>query len=104
MIKRSEKKSVRQDAGGPAIRRYGSDSFKYFEESRWTIVEGEVTHSDEGVDRILFRYCPMKWSDDKKRLTAGERERVFKALGDFLDKRRIKWKFSDFGKENWTKP
>jgi len=102
MIKGSAKKSFRQNTSGPVVRRYGSDSYKYFEQSRWTIVEGELTPGGEDVDRILFRYCPMKWSDDKKRLSSAERKIAFKAVGKFLDDQKIRWKFSDFGKENWV--
>lgn len=110
MIKRSKikpkKKKEDSQPGSPkaVVRRYGSDSFKYHEKGRYTILEGELTHGNEGVDRIIFRYCPMKWSDTGKRLTTGEREKVFQAIGEYLDKEKIKWKFSDFGIEDWVPP
>jgi hypothetical protein len=86
------------------VKPYGCDSYKYFEGSRYTIVEGEPTGGCKGVDRLIFLYCPMKWSDSNEPLTYGERKRAFKALAEYLDGRKIRWKFSDFGKENWTKP
>lgn len=79
-----------------AIRRYGSDSFKYCEKDRFTIIEGELMHGREGIDRIIFFYCPMKWSDSEKQLNAAERKKVFQAVGEYLDKHKIKWKFSDW--------
>jgi hypothetical protein len=100
MIKRSktnsknEKANLQRSSAAPVIRRYGQDSYKYFEKGRFTIIEGELTHDGKDVDRIIFYYCPMKWSDSEKRLTAGERKKVFKAVGEYLDKEKIKWKFS----------
>lgn len=82
------------------VQRYGSDSYKYCETGRFTIVEGELTHGSEGVDRIIFRYCPMKWSDSEKQLSAVEREKVFQAVVEYLDNRKIRWKFSDSGIED----
>ena len=93
---KNKKTNLRQNPVRAVVRRYGNDSYKYFEKGRFTIVEGELTHGSEGVDRIIFRYCPMKWSDSEKRLTAGERKKVFRAVGEYLDKRKIKWKFSDW--------
>jgi hypothetical protein len=46
----------------------------------------------------------MKWSDSGKRLTAAERERAFQAVGEYWNKRKIRWKFSDFGIEDWVPP
>lgn len=85
------------------VKPYGSDSYKYFEQSRYTIVEGEVTGGCEGVDRIVFRYCPMKWSDNKIPLNSSERKSVLSAVGKFLDEKNIHWKFSNFGRENLAK-
>lgn len=100
---KNEKRNLRQSPAAPVVRRYGEDSYKYFEKGRFTIVEGELTHGNEGVDRIIFFYCPMKWSDSEKQLNTKEREKVFKAVGEFLDEKKIKWKFSNFGRENLTK-
>lgn len=100
MTKRSKtnsknaKKDLRKSGAETAVRRYGQDSYKYCEKGRFTIVEGELTHGDEDVDRIIFYHCPMKWSDSEKRLAAGERKKVFKAVGEYLDREKIKWKFS----------
>jgi hypothetical protein len=103
-ISKKGKKNLQQISAKAVIRRYGSDSYKYCEKNRFTIVEGELTYGSEGVDRIVFRYCPMKWSDSEKRLTAREREKVFRAVGEHLDKGKILWKFSDFGIEDWVPP
>lgn len=91
---KNKKTNLRQGSSRPVVRRYGQDSYKYFEKGHFTIVEGELTHGGEGVDRIIFHYCPMKWSDSGKRLTAGERKKVFRVVGEYLDKEKIKWKFS----------
>jgi hypothetical protein len=48
-----------------------------------------------GVDRILYRRCPMKWSDTGELLTEAEREKVFRKVGEYLDKGKIRWEFSD---------
>ena len=93
-IKPSKKANPRQLPSKALIRRYGSDSYKYCEAGRFTIVEGELTHGDEGVDRIIFRYCPMKWSDTGKSLSAVERKKVFRKVAEYLEKGKIKWKFS----------
>jgi hypothetical protein len=98
------KKNLLQNSAKAEVQRYGRDSFKYHAKSRSTIVEGELMHGKEDLDRIIFRYCPMKWSDNKEPLTHGKRKRAFKAVGDYLNGRKIRWKFSDFGKENWAKP
>lgn len=82
-----------------AIRRYGGDSFKYCEPSRFTTIEGELTRGAEGICRIIFRYCPMKWSNNKKPLSSAERRKVLKAVGEYLDRQKVRWKFSNFGKE-----
>jgi hypothetical protein len=100
MTKRSTKKSgkekmnLEQSSPKSLIRRYGSDSYKYCEKGRFTIVEGELTHGSEDVDRIIFHYCPMKWSDSEKLLNTAERKKVFQAVSEYLDKKKIKWKFS----------
>jgi hypothetical protein len=85
------------------VKPYGRDSYKYFERSRYTIVEGEVTGGCEGVDRIVFRYCPMKWSDNKVHLNSSERKSALSAVGKFLNEKKILWKFSNFGRESLTK-
>lgn len=90
------KKVTRESLVKAVVKPYGSDSYKYLEGSRYTIVEGEPTGGCGGVDRLIFRYCPMKWSDSGKRLTAGERKKVFRALGEYLDKAKIRWKFSEW--------
>ena len=92
--KKKAKKNLRPSTVKAAVRRYGSDSYKYCEAGRFTIVEGELTHGDEGVDRIIFRYCPMKWSDTGKSLSAVERKKVFRTIAEYLEKGKIKWKFS----------
>jgi hypothetical protein len=100
MIKRSkknsknEKKNLRRSSAEPVVRRYGRDSYKYCEKGHFTIVEGELMHAGEDVDRLIFYHCPMKWSDSEKRLTAQERKKVLKAVGEYLDREKIKWKFS----------
>jgi hypothetical protein len=90
----AKKVNSRQNPAKGVIRRYGNDSFKYCEKNRFTIVEGEPMHSREGIDRIIFFYCPMKWSDSEKQLNAAERKKVFQTIGEYLDKKKIKWKFS----------
>ncbi|HEX3627103.1 MAG TPA: hypothetical protein VH280_16965 [Verrucomicrobiae bacterium] len=90
----AKKANPQQNPVKAVIRRYGSDSFKYCEKDRFTIVEGEPMHGGEGVDRIIFFYCPMKWSDSEKQLNATERKKVFQTVGEYLDKKKIKWKFS----------
>ena len=93
-MKPSKKANSRKFPSKAVIRRYGSDSYKYCEKERFTIVEGELPHGEQGVDRIVFRYCPMKWSNTGKQLTAAERKKVFQATREYLDKKKIKWKFS----------
>ena len=100
----SKKKDLQRSVAKAVIRPYGSDSYKYCEKARHTIVEGELMHGSEGVDRIVFHYCPMKWSDSGNQLNAAERKKVFQAVGEYLDKEKIKWKFSDFGIEDWVPP
>jgi hypothetical protein len=52
-------------------------------------------------DRIIYRHCPMKWNDAGEMLTSIERDKVFQKVGEHLDKRKVRWKFSDAGAENW---
>lgn len=65
-------------------------------------VDGSVGVNTNMVPPVW--YCPMKWSDNKEPLKYGERKRAFKAVEDYLEGRKIRWKFSNFGKENWAKP
>jgi hypothetical protein len=101
---KKRKKATQQAAVRTVVKRYGSDSYKYFEENRHTIVEGEPTGGSEGVDHLIFRYCPMKWSDSGKPLATQERKKAFRAVGKYLDEQKIKWKFSNFGVEDWIPP
>ena len=78
LLKTKRKKGARPVA--VAIRPYGSDSFKYSESGRFTTVEGELTRDAEGNHRIIFRHCPMKWSNSKKPLSSMERRKVLKAV------------------------
>jgi hypothetical protein len=93
-IKSATKVDFRDGPFKGVIRRFGSDSFKYCEKGRFTIVEGEAMHGREGVDQIVFFYCPIKWSDSEKQLNATERKKVFQTVREYLDKKKIKWKFS----------
>ena len=93
-INSKKKRDLQQSVAKAVIRPYGSDSYKYCEKARHTIVEGELTHGGEGVDRIVFYHCPMKWSDSEKQLNGAERKKVLQAVGEYLDRKKIRWEFS----------
>ena len=77
----------------PVVRCYQRDDFRYYENGRWTTVLGELMSGSTGVDRVIYRQCPLKWNDTGETLTAAEREKVFQKVGEHLDQSGIKWKF-----------
>jgi hypothetical protein len=89
-------KNLRQSFDHPVISG-GRDSFRYYERGHWTTVSGELMSGSTGVDRIIYRRCPMKWNDTGEPLTEAEKEKAFQAVGEYLDKKKVRWKFSDAG-------
>jgi len=51
--------------------------------------------------RVIFRNCPLKWNDSGPPLTSGEREKVFRKIGEYLDGKKVSWEFSDAVSETW---
>ena len=74
---------------------YLRDSLGYYENGRWVTVSGELMSGSAGFDRLIYRRSPLKWNDTGNLLTPEEAEKVFQKVGEHLDKRNIRWKFSD---------
>jgi hypothetical protein len=96
-----EQKNLQRSFARPVVECCSRDSFKYYEKGRWTMVSGELMSGGTGVDRILYRRCPMKWNDTAEPLTEAERERVFQAVGEHLDKSKVRWEFNDAAAPGW---
>lgn len=95
-----ENKRLQQSYSSPIVRIHLRDSFRYYEKGRWTTVSGELM-AIRDPQRIIYRRCPMKWSDTGESLTEAEREKVFQAVGEHLDKSKVRWEFSDATAPNW---
>ena len=96
----AENKRLRKSFAHPVIGG-GRDSFRYYEKGRWTTVSAEMMPGSTEIDKVIYRRCPMIWSDTGESLTAAERDDVFQAVGDYFDKKKIRWKFSDIVAANW---
>lgn len=96
-----QQRNLQRSFAKPVVECCSRDSFKYYEKGRWTTVSGELMSGSTGIDRILYRLCPMKWNDTGEPLTEAERERVFQAVGEHLDKSKVRWEFSDAAAPGW---
>lgn len=95
-----EKKLLQRSYERPVVSVHLRDSFRYYEKGRWTTVSGELM-AVRDPERIIYRNCPMKWNDTGEPLTAAEREYVFHAVGEHLNRSKIRWRFSDATAPNW---
>ena len=98
---RREQRNLQRSFAKPVVECYSRDSFKYYEKGRWTMVSGELMSGSTGIARIIYRRCPMKWNDGGEPLTEAERDRVFQAVGEYLDMGKIRWEVSDASAPNW---
>ena len=91
---RREQKNLQRSFAKPVVECYLRDSFKYYEQGRWTTVSGELMSGRAAFDRIIYR-SPMRWNDTGGLLTEAESERAFQAVGEHLNKSKIRWEFYD---------
>jgi hypothetical protein len=90
-----EKRRLRESFSRPFVRGHGRDSFRYYENGHWVTLEAELMSGRTGIDRVIYRRCPLKWDDSGEDLTPGEKEKVFRVLTDMLDREKVRWAFSD---------
>jgi len=76
----------------PVVVGAGRDALRYYEGGRSVYVYAELLMGE--YDRLLSKNCILKWDDNGVNLTPEERERVFKVVCDYLNKKKIKWKFA----------
>jgi hypothetical protein len=89
-----EKRYLRKSFVRPIIKG-GRDSLKYHENGRWTTVEAEMMSRSAEVDKMVYRDCPMRWSDTGENLTETERQKVFEVAAEYFARKNIRWKFYD---------
>jgi len=95
-----EKERLQRSYTSPVIVGHLRDSFRYYENGRWVTVSGELMAGHD-PQRVIFRNCPLKWNDSGPPLTSGEREKVFRKIGEYLDGKKVSWEFSDAVSETW---
>jgi hypothetical protein len=89
-----ERRLLQRSIAHPFVRCYQRDDFKYFDKGRSVLVSGELMTSRD-PQRIIYRRCPLVWEQSGQPLTSDEREQVFRCVGQYLDRKKIKWAFSD---------
>ena len=96
-----QQKNLQRSFTKPVVGGWSRNSFRYYEKGRWTTVSGELMTGSTGVDWVLYRRCPMKWNDTEDPLIETEKERAFRAVGEYLDKKKVRWKFSEATAPGW---
>ena len=92
---RRERKLLQQSYASPIVRIHFRDSFRYYDKGRWVAVSGELMSGSSGIARLIYRQSPLKWNDAGVLLRPEEAEKVFQKVGEHLDERKVRWKFSD---------
>jgi hypothetical protein len=91
LIKQLEKKRLHRSLKQPFVVAFGRDSFKFYENGRWTILEAELMCGE--FDRQIYRGRALRWNGSAEILTSGEEDRAFQKLCEHFDERKIRWKF-----------
>jgi hypothetical protein len=85
-------KNLRRSFKHPIVRGCGRDSVRLYENGRSVIVSCELMSGRTGVDRVIYRDCPLKWDDTGKPLAPEEKDHVFRTVGDYFDSKGVRWK------------
>ena|ERR1035437_5459790 len=73
----------------------GRDAFRYYEKGSYVVIEAELMCG--GLDRLINRSCLLKWDDSGKLLSEEDTEQVFRNLCEYLNQKKVRWKFSAAG-------
>lgn len=92
-----KKRHLRQSFKNPIITGCGRDALRYYENGRSVRVEAELMSGAGDCDRLIYRRWPLKWDDTAEPLTPDEQKHLFQRVCDHLDRKRVRWKFSDVG-------
>lgn len=90
-----EKRRLSQSLSSPFVVPYQRDAFRYYESGRSTTIDAELMFGE--YDRLVHYGGFLKWDDNGAELTRDEEKRAFERLVQYLNQRKIKWKFSEAG-------
>jgi len=88
-----EKRRLRKSFTKPFVRAYGRDTFRYYEHGRSVNLNAELMTGSTGVDRVIYRQCPLNWNDTSEALTSEESERAYQILVEHFNRKKVRWKY-----------
>lgn len=95
-----DQKRIRESFSHPVIKQSGPERIRYYENGRSTAITCHFGPSRGDIDLIIHKNAPLRWQDTGALLTPEESEQVFQKVGEHLDERKVRWKFSDASSGN----
>lgn len=90
-----EQKRIRESFDRPIIKRAGRETLRYYDNGRSTAITCDLALGCRDLDLLIYNKAPLAWLDTGEPLTPEESGKVFRKVGEHLDQKKVRWKFSD---------